>query len=121
MSFAARMRRLDETAEIIVVEKSGHVSYANCGLPYYIGGVIENESSLLLQTPETLYKRFRIDVRTGTEALRINREDKQVDLVNRANGQEYSLPYDYLVYSPGAAPIRPNLPGIEPLLRGLPG
>jgi len=113
MSFAARMRRLDETAEITVVEKSGFVSYANCGLPYYIGGIIEHEESLLLQTPESLWKRFRLDVRVDTEALRIDTQAKQVVVVNRANGREYSLSYDYLVFSPGAAAIRPNLPGIE--------
>jgi NADPH-dependent 2,4-dienoyl-CoA reductase/sulfur reductase-like enzyme/rhodanese-related sulfurtransferase len=113
MSFAARMRRLDESAEIIVIEKSGFVSYANCGLPYYVGGVIEKEESLLLQTPESLWKRFRLDVRTGSEVLTIDRESKQVDVLNHADGEKYSLSYDYLVLSPGAAPIRPNLPGIE--------
>ena len=113
MSFAARMRRLDESADITVIEKSGFVSYANCGLPYYIGGIIEHEDSLLLQTPESLWKRFRLDVRVDTEALRIDTQAKQVDVVNRANGREYSLSYDYLVFSPGAAAIRPNLPGIE--------
>jgi NADPH-dependent 2,4-dienoyl-CoA reductase/sulfur reductase-like enzyme/rhodanese-related sulfurtransferase len=113
MSFAARMRRLDEEAQITVIEKSGFVSYANCGLPYYIGGVIEKEESLLLQTPQSLWKRFRLDVRTGSEVLRIDAKAKQVDVINRADGQEYSLAYDFLVYSPGAAPIRPNLPGIE--------
>ena len=113
MSFAARMRRLDESAEITVIEKSGFVSYANCGLPYYVGGVIEKEESLLLQTPESLWKRFRLDVRTGSEVLRIDRESKQVDVLNHADGEKYSLPYDYLVLSPGAAPIRPKLPGIE--------
>jgi NADPH-dependent 2,4-dienoyl-CoA reductase/sulfur reductase-like enzyme len=113
MSFAARMRRLDETAEITVIEKSGYVSYANCGLPYYIGGVIENEQSLLLQTPQSLWKRFRLDVRVGSEVLRIDAAAKQVDVINHASGEEYSLTYDYLVVSPGAAPIRPNLPGIE--------
>jgi NADPH-dependent 2,4-dienoyl-CoA reductase/sulfur reductase-like enzyme/rhodanese-related sulfurtransferase len=113
MSFAARMRRLDETAEITVIEKSGYVSYANCGLPYYIGGVIENEQSLLLQTPQSLWKRFRLDVRVSSEVLRIDAAAKQVDVINHASGEEYSLTYDYLVVSPGAAPIRPNLPGIE--------
>ena len=113
MSFAARMRRLDETAEIVVLEKSGFVSYANCGLPYYLGGVIEKEESLLLQTPESLWKRFRLEVRTSSEVLRIDPAAKQVDVVNRPDGQEYSLSYDFLIYSPGAAPVRPNLPGIE--------
>ncbi len=113
MSFAARMRRLDETAEITVLEKSGFVSYANCGLPYYIGGVIEREEALLLQTPQSLWKRFRITVRVGSEVLRIDPIAKQVDVVNHADGNQYSLDYDYLVLSPGASPIRPNLPGIE--------
>jgi len=113
MSFAARMRRLDETAQITVLEKSGFVSYANCGLPYYVGGVITDEKALLLQTPESLYKRFRIDVRVGTEVLRIDAKSKQVDVINHTSGEEYSLEYDHLVYSPGAAPIRPNIPGIE--------
>jgi NADPH-dependent 2,4-dienoyl-CoA reductase/sulfur reductase-like enzyme/rhodanese-related sulfurtransferase len=113
MSFAARMRRLDETAEIIVIEKSGFVSYANCGLPYFVGGVIEKEESLLLQTPGSLWKRFRLDVRTDSEALRIDREAKQVEVLSHSDGKKYSLPYDYLVYSPGAAPIRPHLSGIE--------
>jgi len=113
MSFAARMRRLDETAQITVIEKSGFVSYANCGLPYYVGGVIEKEESLLLQTPQSLWKRFRIDVRTSSEVLRIDRNTKQVDVRNQVDGQEYSLDYDFLIYSPGAAPIRPNIPGIE--------
>ena len=113
MSFAARMRRLDATAEITVVEKSSYVSYANCGLPYFVGGVIEKEESLLLQTPESLWKRFRLDVRTSSEVLRIDASSKQVDIVNHASGEEYSMNYDYLIYSPGAAPIRPNIPGFE--------
>ena len=113
MSFAARMRRLDESADITVIEKSGFVSYANCGLPYYVGGVIEKEESLLLQTPESLWKRFRLDVRTKSEVLTIDRASKQVEILNHVDGDKYSLSYDYLVLSPGASPIRPNLPGIE--------
>ena len=76
MSAAARMRRLDATAEIVVLEKSGYVSYANCGLPYFVGGVISNEESLLLQTPESLFKRFRLDVRIGSDVLAIDRVRK---------------------------------------------
>ncbi len=113
MSFAARMRRLDETADIIVIEKSGFVSYANCGLPYYLGGVIEKEESLLLQTPSSLFKRFRLDVRVATEVLSIDRTSKTVAVLNHADGSKYSIDFDYLVLSPGAAPIRPSLPGIE--------
>jgi len=78
MSAATRLRRLNEKAEIIVLEKSGYVSYANCGLPYYVGGVIENENSLLLQTPESLHQRFNLDVRIKSEALSIDKENKTV-------------------------------------------
>ena len=113
MSFAARMRRLDASAEITVIEKSGYVSYANCGLPYYVGGVITDESALLLQTPASLWKRFRLDVRVSSEVLRIDRASKKVDIRNHASGEEYSLEYDKLVFSPGASPVRPPIPGIE--------
>jgi len=90
-----------------------HVSYANCGLPYYLGGVIEKEESLLLQTPSSLFKRFRLDVRVDTEVLSIDRTSKTVAVLNHADGSKYSIDFDYLVLSPGAAPIRPSLPGIE--------
>ncbi len=113
MSFAARMRRLDANAEITVIEKSGYVSYANCGLPYYVGGIITEESALLLQTPASLWKRFRLDVRVSSEVLRIDRASKKVDIRNHASGEEYSLEYDKLVFSPGASPVRPPIPGIE--------
>ena len=113
MSAATRLRRLDATAEIIVLEKSGHVSYANCGLPYYVGGVIETEDALLLQTPDSLHKRFRLDVRIASEALSINRANKTIAVRNLMTGEEYELNYDKLVLSPGASPIRPNFPGLE--------
>ena len=113
MSAATRLRRLDATAEIIVLEKSGHVSYANCGLPYYVGGVIETEDALLLQTPDSLHKRFRLDVRIASEALSINRALKTIAVRNLLTGEEYELNYDKLVLSPGASPIRPNFPGSE--------
>jgi NADPH-dependent 2,4-dienoyl-CoA reductase/sulfur reductase-like enzyme/rhodanese-related sulfurtransferase len=113
MSAATRLRRLDATAEIIVLEKSGHVSYANCGLPYYVGGVIETEDALLLQTPDSLHKRFRLDVRIASEALSINRANKTIAVRNLLSGEEYELNYDKLVLSPGASPIRPNFPGSE--------
>ena len=113
MSAATRLRRLDATAEIIVLEKSGHVSYANCGLPYYVGGVIETEDALLLQTPDSLHKRFRLDVRIASEALSINRALKTIAVRNLLTGDEYELNYDKLVLSPGASPIRPNFPGSE--------
>ena len=113
MSAATRLRRLDADAEIIVLEKSGYVSYANCGLPYYVGGVIEEESDLLLQTPASLHARFRLDVRVLTEALSIDPEKKEVHVQSLESGNKYSLAYDKLVLSPGASPIVPPIPGVE--------
>jgi NADPH-dependent 2,4-dienoyl-CoA reductase/sulfur reductase-like enzyme/rhodanese-related sulfurtransferase len=113
MSAATRMRRLDADAEIIVIEKSGHVSYANCGLPYYVGGVIEEEEALLLQTPASLHARFRLDVRIASEVLAINPAEKSVEVLNEISGEKYQLSYDKLVLSPGASPVVPPIPGIE--------
>jgi NADPH-dependent 2,4-dienoyl-CoA reductase/sulfur reductase-like enzyme/rhodanese-related sulfurtransferase len=113
MSAATRLRRLNEKAEIIVIEKSGHVSYANCGLPYYVGGVIENEKDLLLQTPASLHARFRLDVRVSTEVLEINPAKKVVAIKNLVNGETSELNYDKLILSPGASPVVPPIPGIE--------
>ncbi len=112
MSAATRLRRLDNDAEIIVLEKSGHVSYANCGLPYYVGGVIEQESALLLQTPASLHARFRLDVRVASEVISINRKKKSVLVKELAAGKEYELTYDKLILSPGASPIVPPIPGV---------
>ncbi len=111
MAAAPRLRRLDVEAEIIVLEKSGHVSYANCGLPYFVGGVIQNKEALLLQTPASLFKRFRLDVRINSEVQSIDRQRKIVKVLSA--GIAYELPYDKLILSPGAAPIRPNFPGVE--------
>ena len=116
MSAATRLRRLDNTAEIVVLEKSGHVSYANCGLPYFVGGVIEEEENLLLQTPESLHDRFRLDVRINSEVISIDRANKNVKVKNLISGTMSDVAYDKLVLSPGASPIVPPLPGIE---RGL--
>ncbi len=113
MSAATRMRRLDADAEIIVIEKSGHVSYANCGLPYYVGGIIEEEEALLLQTPASLHARFRLDVRIASEVLAINAAEKSVEVLNEISGEKYQLSYDKLVLSPGASPVVPPIPGIE--------
>ena len=113
MSAATRLRRLDEQMEIIVLERSGYVSFANCGLPYHVGGVIEDRSALLLQTPEALWERFRIDVRVGTEATAIDRKRKVVTVRDVASGEESELEYDKLVLSPGARPVQPPIPGIE--------
>ena len=113
MSAATRMRRLDADAEIVVIEKSGHVSYANCGLPYYVGGVIEEEEALLLQTPSSLYARFRLDVRIASEVTAIDPEKKTVQVLNELTSESYELNYDKLVLSPGASPVVPPIPGIE--------
>jgi NADPH-dependent 2,4-dienoyl-CoA reductase/sulfur reductase-like enzyme/rhodanese-related sulfurtransferase len=113
MSAATRMRRLDGDAEIVVLEKSGYVSYANCGLPYYVGGVIEEESDLLLQTPESLHARFRLDVRVANEVIAINRPKKTVSVKNLLTREVYEIDYDKLILSPGASPVVPPIPGVE--------
>lgn len=112
MSTAARLRRLDADAAITIVERSGHVSFANCGLPYYVGGLIDEEDDLKLQTPEQLFDRFRLDVRVGVEAVAIDRDRHELALRSAA-GEESSIPYDKLVLSMGAAPVRPPIPGYE--------
>ena len=113
MSAATRMRRLDAAAEIIVLEKSGHVSYANCGLPYFVGGVIEEEDALLLQTPESLHARFNLDVRVSSEVISIDPTTKTIQVNEWITGNGYELSYDKLILSPGASPIVPPIPGIE--------
>lgn len=109
---AARIRRLTEDAEIILFEKGAYISYANCGLPYYIGGVIEERDRLFVQTPEAFGQRFNIDVRTRSEVIAIHPEKKQVT-VRSAEGKEYTENYDKLLLSPGASPVVPPLPGIQ--------
>lgn len=113
MSAATRLRRLDENAEIVVFERSGYVSFANCGLPYYLGGVIEKRSALLLQTPQSLAERFRFDVRVNHEVVGIDREAKTVRVRHTGSGAESTESYDALVLSPGASPFLPPIPGIE--------
>ena len=112
-SAAARLRRLDETAEIVLLERSGYISYANCGLPYYIGGVIREKGALSVQTPESFGGRFRIDVRVKNEAVSIDPEAKKVRIRRLETGEEYEESYDRLLLSPGAKAIRPALPGVE--------
>ena len=109
---AARLRRLDEQAEIIVFERSGYVSYANCGLPYYIGGVIEDRSDLTLQTPESFFSRFRVSMKVRHEVTAIHPERKTVFVKNLETEDEFEESYDKLILSPGAKPTQPRLPGV---------
>ena len=111
-SAAARIRRLDEEAEIVIFERDEYISFANCGLPYYIGGSIKDREKLLVQTPEAMRRRFRIDVRINSQVTSVNTEEKKVK-VRTKKGEEYEETYDYLLLSPGARPLRPGIPGIE--------
>ncbi len=113
MSAAARARRLDEHAQIVVLERSAHVSFANCGLPYHIGGAIKERDDLLLQTPQSLKASLNLDVRTGHEVTAIDRAQKTVRIRELATGRDYAESYDKLVLAPGAQPLRPNLPGLD--------
>ncbi len=110
-AFAAKMRRLDERAEMVLFEKGPHVSYANCGLPYHVGGVIEKEESLLLHTPASLKARMNVDVQVNTEVLSINRANKSVRVKNLISGEEKDYRYDKLMLAPGGTAIRPDIPG----------
>ena len=110
---AARLRRVDENAEIIMFERGEYISYANCGLPYYIGGVISDRDNLFVQTPEAFSQRYKVDVRVLNEVISIVPESKTVNVKDLRTGKEYSESYDKLVLSPGAEPVRPNLPGID--------
>ena len=111
-SCAARLRRLDEKAEIILFERGHYVSFANCGLPYHVGGAIPKRANLLVATPELLRKRFRIDIRARHEVVRIHRPEQQVQVTDLDSGRTYQESYDYLVLAPGAAPLRPPIPGV---------
>jgi CoA-disulfide reductase len=110
---AARLRRLDESAEIIMFEKGEYVSYANCGLPYYIGNVIKEKDKLLVQTPESIRDKFHIDIRLESEVMKVDRENKTVEVFDRAKRTTYTETYDKLILSPGAEPVRPKLEGID--------
>ena len=110
---AARIRRLDEQAEIVVFERSGYISYANCGLPYYIGGVVEDPEDLTLQTPESFFSRFRIHMKVHYEVIAVHPDRKTVSVKNLKTGEEFEESYDKLLLSPGAKPVWPNLPGMN--------
>ncbi|WP_213818298.1 DsrE/DsrF/DrsH-like family protein [Garciella nitratireducens] len=112
-STAARLRRMDENAEIILFEKGEYISFANCGLPYYIGGVIEEREKLLIQTPEKFQKRFRVEVKVKNEVIKIDREKKEVEVKELESGRIYREFYDVLVLSPGSIPLHPPIEGID--------
>lgn len=112
-SCAARLRRLDENVEIVLLERGEYISYANCGLPYHVGGVIKSRESLLLQTPEAMKKKFDVDVRVKNEVIAINRDTMSVTIRRLETGETYEEPYDTLVISTGSSPLRPPIPGID--------
>src|SRR6266581_1877748 len=112
-SAATRARRLSEDAQIVVFERGPDVSFANCGLPYYIGGEIAEREKLLVTTPERLRTRFKLDVRTQSSVESIDRSAKKIRVRDLASGREYDEAYDKLILAPGAAPLRPRIPGID--------
>ena len=112
-STAARLRRLNEEMEIVLLEKGEHISYANCGLPYYIGEVIKERDELFVMTPQKFHAWFNVDIKVNCEAIIIDRSAQQVEVLNHLTGEKYRESYDFLVLSPGAEPIRPLLPGID--------
>jgi NADPH-dependent 2,4-dienoyl-CoA reductase/sulfur reductase-like enzyme/rhodanese-related sulfurtransferase len=116
MSAATRLRRLDESASIVVLERGGYVSFANCGLAYYVGGIIQNRDDLLLQTPEKLAERFRLDVRINSEVIAINRRAHTVTVLDRLEGRMYEEPYDELVLAMGAGALHPDIQGSDRML-----
>ncbi len=112
-SAAARLRRLDEAARIVMFERGGYISSANCGLPYFIGGIIKDRDALLLATPESFKQRFNIDVRVPSEVVKINPKKKEVQVIELTTGSRYFEKYDQLILSPGAEPVRPPIPGVD--------
>jgi len=111
-SAATRLRRLDEQAKITIIEKGEYISYANCGLPYHIGNVIKQRSSLLLLTPEVMKQKYNIDVFIKQEVIRIDRTNKKITIM-KSDKSEYQMDYDKLIISTGSSPIKPLIPGID--------
>lgn len=112
-STAARLRRLDEKAQIIMIEKGEYISFANCGLPYYIGGIINDREKLIVQTVEEMSQKFKLDIRNLSEAVNIDKENRKIKIKNHITNEEYEETYDFLVLSPGAAPLKPSILGID--------
>ena len=112
-SCAARARRLSEEAEIVIFERGPYVSFANCGLPYYIGNVITSEDDLIVASPELFLEWFKVDVRSQSNVLSVNREKKEIEVKDLKTGKVYNEKYDALLLSPGSAPLRPKLEGID--------
>jgi NADPH-dependent 2,4-dienoyl-CoA reductase/sulfur reductase-like enzyme/rhodanese-related sulfurtransferase len=112
-SAAAKARRMSEDAEIVLLERGNDISFANCGLPYHVGGIIQDRARLLVQNPQAMRQRFAVDVRTRSEVIRINRQSKTVTVHDKAKDREYEQPYDTLILSPGAEPVRPPIPGAD--------
>jgi len=112
-SAAARARRLSEDAEITVFERGEHISFANCGLPYHIGGAIADRKRLLVQTPDGMHRRYRVNVHTRCEVVKVDREHHEVLARNLNSGEEFRTSYDALILSPGAEPVRPPIPGVN--------
>lgn len=112
-STAARLRRMDEEAEIVLFERGEYISFANCGLPYYVGDIIKDREALFVQTPQGMSRRFNIDVRVNSEVIHIDSYKKQVEVLDHVTGITYDESYDRLVLSPGANPIKPSIPGID--------
>lgn len=110
---AARLRRLDESAQIIIFERGEYISYANCGLPYYVGDVIKSKRALLLQSPKAMKERYNIDVRIKHEVISIDREGKSITVINLSTGEQYQESYDTLVIATGSSPVRPRIEGID--------
>jgi len=112
-SAAARARRLDESAEILLLQSGPDVSFASCGMPYFVGGEITDQKSMAVQTPQSLYEKLNLDVRINTRVVKIDKDSKSITARNEESGEEYDESYDELILAVGAAPLKPPIPGID--------